>query len=325
MDNEKKLPEGFKIDLTEELPKEFVLDAVNGFLPSTLPPEFQLDLTNELPSGFILVPPTKEQPEVYIVDPSGVQEGENPTVFVLDSEEGLTEATDIVIRGPMGPRGPEGLRGNVGPHGLPGKLGSQGREGDPGQPGPKGPKGDIGDPLEWEFCDIEEGGKIQEEVGIRLRNPDGTWSKCKRIVGRDGKDGQDGKTGRPFTVGGAGGGGGGGAAPVAPSAPLLTQVSGSVVSGSTGTILTLPVASADNIKWFVRVEDQVSGSTQSSEVYSQLDGSVVSFNHYSLVGAKKLNYDIEISASDGNWIFDVVNSTANTVDVIVSRLNVITP
>ena len=75
----------------------------------------------------------------------------------------------------MGPRGPEGLRGDLGPQGLPGKLGSQGREGNPGQPGPKGLKGDLGDPLEWEFCDIEEGGEIHEEVGIRLRNPDGTW------------------------------------------------------------------------------------------------------------------------------------------------------
>ncbi len=305
------LPDGFELDETKteesEVPTGFQLDSSSVFKSSF-----------NLPEGFVILQPEEDTP-VYILDPVTLR-SETPEIYVLD------ESTPI-IQGMTGPGGAQGPRGGVGPQGMPGPMGPGGPMGVQGLRGEKGESGEDAPPLEWEFCDVTVRGDTLKEGGIRIRKPDGDWSKCKRIVGLDGKDGRGGPAGpRPIFTGGGGGAGGAGAAPVASAAPAaLIQVSGSVVSGSTGTILTLPVASAENIKWFLRVEDQVSGSTQSSEVYSQLDGSVVSFNQYSLIGAKKLRYDIEISASDGNWIFDVVNSTANTVDVIVSRLNVITP
>ena len=183
-------PEGFQLD-SEQLPEGFALDSVQDILAD--PNIFVLDDLSDL--------------NVYVLDNDGEQE-----VYVLDEQESLVPVQQplrsIIVQGPKGPRGEQGIPG------LKGSTGELGEKGDSGKDAP---------PLEWEFCEVDH----ILDGGIRLRNPDGDWSKCKRIVGRDGKDGA-------ATVSNAGVSGGGGGTTTTGATKLgeLTDVIGTVTSSA---------------------------------------------------------------------------------------------
>lgn len=308
------------------LPQGFILDETKF---GDLPTGFQLDASVvakcsfELPEGFVLLPGEEEDPRVYILDPATLHT-QAPEVYVLDEA--------AIIRGESGPSGPPGPRGGIGPRGMPGPMGQIGPEGPQGLPGLKGDPGEDAPPLEWEFCDVSELGITYKEGGIRIRKPDGGWSKCKRIIGRDGKDGRDGRAANAAMMAGAGagggaiGGGGGGTTPPASSIPASTIINQIIVreettinSSSTTVISTTPTASNAGLKWYLRVEDTVTGSAQSSELYAHLNGSTVLFDTARCLGAE-MDFVPNITASNGNWIFDITNNGPNPLDVRLSRL-----
>jgi len=325
------LPEGFQLDPI--LPDGFILNS-SVFLPrlevaSNLPTGFVLDIhktkagfsefSAKIPEGFFLLDPTQEESQIYILNPSE-SNPQDSTIYILDSEKELAENFNVTIQGPPGSMGPEGPRGPVGPRGERGIQGIRGIEGPRGFKGEKGDPGEDAPPLEWEFVDIWEGKKKYEDGGIRIRKPDGTWSKAKRIVGIDGKDGRDGMHGEaPKWIGGAGGGG----IPRPPtSGGSLTQVTGSVSGSSTSTITTVTTVGNEAIKWFLRVSDTITGSAQSSEFNSHLGGSTVSFDQFNILGAQ-MNFGVDITVASGLWNFDVTNNTSNPLDIKLSRLSAI--
>jgi hypothetical protein len=308
------------------LPNGFILDDVTP--ESELPMGFQLDSSETfscsfgLPEGFILLQPDKEDKAIFIIDPESLRT-QAPEIFVLDE-------SSPIIQGMPGVRGPEGVRGPIGPRGIPGPMGPAGPEGIQGVPGLKGDRGEDAPPLEWEFCDITERGLTYKEGGIRIRQPDGTWSQCKRIVGRDGKDGRDGRHGgsMPANMAGAGAGGGGGTSPgpgasSIPASTIINQIivrEETTIGGSSTTVIsTTPTASNAGLKWYLRVEDTVTGSAQSSELYAHLNGSTVLFDTARCLGAE-MNFTPNITASNGNWIFEITNGGGNPLDVRLSRL-----
>lgn len=303
--NEIKLPNGFVID-------EITYGAVPlGFeLDSQLPVKSSFNL----PEGFIVLQPEEDGHTVYILDPTTLQ-SQAPEIYVLDE-------SSPIIQGMPGPRGPYGPRGDTGPRGMPGAAGIQGQIGPQGFVGEKGSKGENAPPLEWEFCDATEGQTVYKDGGIRFRKPDGDWSQCRRFVGRDGKDGREGPAGRSGAMMAGGGGGGGGGTTPAPSASSEVVISRDrvTIGGSgTTTISVVPTASNLGLKWFLRVEDTVTGSAQSSELYSHLNVSTVTFDTFRCLGAE-MDFVPQITASNGNWIFDVANNGPNPLDVRLSRL-----
>jgi hypothetical protein len=95
-----------------------------------------------------------------------------------------------------------------------------------------------------------------------------------------------------------------------------------VGASGTSTIVTVPIAANEGLKWFLRAQNSVTGSAQSSEIMSHLSGSVVSFDKFSILGAE-MDFDISLTASGGNWIFDITNNVSDPLDIKLSRITAI--
>jgi len=297
------LPEGFSLDLEESiLPDGFVVDAIDLKLPDQN--IFILD-QSEVPNGFVI---------------EGAEEHQASDIKrLIEITQGPSGPLGPVgppgsdgPRGPMGPVGPDGSEGRIGPKGdlgSRGRLGPQGLPGPIGPEGPNGPEGEQGEegpPLEWEFCEIDG----VEDGGLRLRQPDGNWSPCKRIVGKDGKQGMEGEPGIAEQAYGAGHGGGGGSG----SGTTLPKYHRTILPGNTEIVGALLEADLLAAKWLFSVIEDVANNHHAAEVYSVKKGTTVTWNRGTNLG-DKIKYGVSLSIVGTQYILEITNNETNTITV----------
>jgi len=292
-DDNKILPEGFIIDPSPE-----------GFNPD----ENILVLdTEDLPVGFVIEEKKDQAKEdtktllEIVRGPGGLDGPIGPT-----GRDGA-----IGPRGPIGPVGPDGKEGRLGKTGSQGSRGNIGARGIPGPIGGSGPEGKIGPdgkegpPLEWEFCEVDG----ISDGGLRLRQTNGEWSPCKRIVGNKGSEGKDGEPGIAERAYGAGhgGGGGGGKNP-------LTAVHRIIAPGATEIVGSLPEGNLLAAKWFLNVIENVTNNTHAIEVYSTKKNTNVTWNKSSRVG-DLIKYTVNLKIQGTQYILEITNNESNPIQV----------
>ena len=90
-----------------------------------------------------------------------------------------------------------------------------------------------------------------------------------------------------------------------------------ISSSTTSTVALIPNTKARAVKWFVAVEDNISGKFAGREVFSVRDDSTgVSFTEYAFTG-DPLNFDISVSNDGVNVSISVTNNEINALDVII--------
>lgn len=130
-----------------------------------------------------------------------------------------TAKTSTNIKGNKGDTGDKGDKGDKGDQGIQGEPGTDGKDGEPGVhigPATDTPpdsaliwietSGEYGQVEKWKFVDLD-GNDFYKNIivpddgsliGLRIRQPDGSWAEIPALVGRDGVDGKDGESVQHF-------------------------------------------------------------------------------------------------------------------------------
>lgn len=314
-DKDKILPIGFVLDSKESIPEGFFLD---GDAPVSIPEviiqsdETLLNLLEWHKSGGAM-------PEITILDEYSarvlrlITETQGKPAIIQGNPGPIGKTGPLGDRGPMGPKGELGPKGDVGDLGVSGPRGQIGPKGIPGPEGKVGPlgndgkQGEEGPPLEWEFCEVDG----IDEGGIRLRQTDGEWSKCKRIVGKSGKRGEEGEPGIAERAYGAGHGGGGGSAQPQNLLPGLHQF---IAPGATEIVGSLYDVDLLAAKWFLSVIEEVTENNHATEIFSRRKGNEVAWSKGSSIG-DRVRYSINLKIVGDQYILEITNNESNNIKV----------